>query len=301
MCTHPSLQEDSLPHVSNEELEKIEEEIVDNLGLTPNSAASSCDQIAQLKPGYNSGYYWIKGTSGPTGVYCQLKGERLGREGGWMRGAYVNMSELSSQCPIGLQLVTSPKRLCKRLTTPGCHSTNFPEQTQYSKVCGKAIAYMYQHGTPDGFGPTKYTSPTPGINQIYLDGISLTYGSPRKHIWSFAAVLDNTDGSNAYTCPCMDPQTTFDGVMPGFIGDSYFCETGVHDGSAVKGSFYTNDPLFDAEGCEEPDTCCAAKKGPWFCTILSQPTTENIEMRICTNSVEEDEDVLLESVEIYVQ
>ena len=106
----------------------------------------------------------------------------------------------------------------------------------------------------------------------------------------------------------MDPQTTFDGVMPSFIGDSYFCETGVHDGSAAKGSFYTNDPLFDAEGCEEPDTCCeepdtccAAKKGPWFCTILSQPTTENIEMRICTNSVEEDEDVLLESVEIYVQ
>ena len=298
----PSLQEDSLPHVSDEALEKIEEiieeEIVDNLavrylGLTPNSAASSCNQIAQLKPGYDSGYYWIKGTSGPTGVYCQLKGERFGREGGWMRGAYVNMSELSSQCPIGLQLVTSPKRLCKRLTTPGCHSTIFPVQTQYSKVCGKAIAYQY--GGPNGFGPARYT---PGINQIYLDGISLTYGSPRKHIWSFAAVLDNTDTSNSYSCPCMDPVATFNGVIPAFVGNNYFCETGLHDGAATT-RLYPNDPLFDAKGCKEPDTCCA-RGGPWFCVDLSQPTSEDIEMRICTNE-DSLEDVLLESVEIYVQ
>ncbi|MCG8623212.1 MAG: hypothetical protein MJE68_14605, partial [Proteobacteria bacterium] len=40
------------------------------LGLAPEFAASSCKQIAELKPAYNSGYYWIQGVSGAVGVYC---------------------------------------------------------------------------------------------------------------------------------------------------------------------------------------------------------------------------------------
>ena len=170
--------------------------------------------------------------------------------------------------------------------------TIFPVQTQYSKVCGKAIAYQYDR--PDGFGPARFT---PGIDETYVDGISLTYGSPRKHIWSFAAVLHNIKSS--HTCPCMDPVVNFEGVIPAFVGDNYFCETGVHDGAATTARLYPNDPLFDAKGCKEPETCCA-RGGPWFCVDLSQPTSEDIEMRICTNE-NNLEDVLLESVEIYIQ
>ena len=84
--------------------------------------------------------------------------------------------------------------------------TIFPVQTQYSKVCGKAIAYQYDR--PDGFGPARFT---PGIDETYVDGISLTYGSPRKHIWSFAAVLHNIKSS--HTCPCMDPVVNFEGIQ----------------------------------------------------------------------------------------
>ena len=41
-----------------------------HLGLTPDCAAVSCKQIAELKPHYDSGYYWIKGVLGAVGVYC---------------------------------------------------------------------------------------------------------------------------------------------------------------------------------------------------------------------------------------
>ena len=55
----------------------IENEIYINLvktylGLTPDYAAVSCKQIAELKPHYDSGYYWIKGVSGAVGVYCEM-------------------------------------------------------------------------------------------------------------------------------------------------------------------------------------------------------------------------------------
>ena len=55
----------------------IKQEIHSNLvkrylGLAPEYAAFSCKQIAELKPDYNSGYYWIQGVSGAVGVYCEM-------------------------------------------------------------------------------------------------------------------------------------------------------------------------------------------------------------------------------------
>ena len=32
----------------------------------------SCKQIAELRPSYDSGYYWIQGVSGAVGVYCEM-------------------------------------------------------------------------------------------------------------------------------------------------------------------------------------------------------------------------------------
>ena len=40
-----------------------------NFTFTPENPAASCKQIAELKPHYNSGYYWIQGESGAVEVY----------------------------------------------------------------------------------------------------------------------------------------------------------------------------------------------------------------------------------------
>ena len=48
----------------------------------------------------------------------------------------------------------------------------------------------YQYGTPDGINPHRSTY---DINSTYVEGVSLTYGSPRQHIWIFVnARQENT-------------------------------------------------------------------------------------------------------------
>ena len=55
---------------------------------------------------------------------------------------------------------------------------------KYNQVCGKIVAY--QDKTPDAFRGQQLS-----IESNYVDGISLTHGrSPRKHIWTFVAALD---------------------------------------------------------------------------------------------------------------
>ena len=43
----------------------------------------------------------------------------------------------------------------------------------------------------------------------YLDGISLTHGhNPRKHIWTFAAALDEVGTNPSYNFPCTNIHIT---------------------------------------------------------------------------------------------
>ena len=64
-----------------------------------------------------------------------------------------------------------------------CHSTNFTTfGVPYNKVCGMTVGY--QGGDTDGFA-ISYFSPQ-SINDPYVDGVSITYGTPRKHIWTYA-------------------------------------------------------------------------------------------------------------------
>ena len=52
----------------------------------------------------------------------------------------------------------------------------------YNKVCGRIIGY--QVASPDAFRRHIFGS---AINQAYVDGVSITHGTPRNHIWTYAA------------------------------------------------------------------------------------------------------------------
>ncbi len=68
---------------------------------------------------------------------------------------------------------------------------------KYDNVCGKVIGYQY--GSTDSFGGGHDS-----IDEIYLDGISLTHGSnPHKYIWSFAAAFDERGTTPRSNCPCI--------------------------------------------------------------------------------------------------
>lgn len=258
---------------------------------------NSCSEIPQNNP---SGYYWIQ--SSVTQInreYCDMNRSCCGRSiGGWMRVAYLNMSDPDQECPSGFRLITSPIRLCGRGTQPivGCTSVVYPVHGhQYTRVCGKIIGYQF--GDTDAFFGGNIPNAT--IDDFYADGVSLTHGSPRNHIWTFTAALDESRG-NHVVCPCTRPDLGFTGRVPHFVGDDYFCETGTQVYSPSSG-VYIQDPLWNGDGCGPRSTCCSFNSPPWFCKQLPQPTTDDIEMRVCSFNPVRVEDTPLELVEIYVQ
>ena len=226
-----------------------------------------------------------------------------GGPGDWTRMAYLNMTDPTQQCPSNWRLVSSPERSCGRRTTNrgACDSATFPSQGRsYSHVCGRVIAY--QKGTSDAFDP----SVRGGRGQIesgYIDGISLTHGNPgsRQHIWSFVGAVGERNTNFPYfICPCTSTDITWPYQVPSFIGNNYFCDTANRGPGWNVNTVYTNDPLWDGEGCGPNNACCEFNNPPWFCTTLPQPTTDDMEMRHCHDGDEADEDILISLVDIYV-
>jgi hypothetical protein len=260
-------------------------------GSSPCLPAASCADILHYIPDSPSGYYWIGTNPSSSSLqYCDMTRSCGGVTGGWMRVAYLDMTNSSHQCPSGLTL---SNRRCKRGPSgAGCSSVTFRVQTLgYSKVCGRIKAY--QSGTTDSF----HQSQPLGGN--YVDGVSLTHGNPRHHLWTFVASLDET--GRASDCPCSNTATAGSATQPpAFVGKDYFCDTG-SAGRVGYGVVYNSDPLWDGAGCGPQNTCCSFNNPPWFYKQLPQPTTDNIEMRVCRDESSTNEDILIEAVEIYVQ
>ena len=209
--------------------------------------------------------------------------------GEWYRVAYLNMSDPTQQCPSAWrEYDTGGVRACGRPSTSGgsCPATTYSINFQYRRVCGRVVGYQY--GSPDGFL-------SGNINLQYVDGVSITRGSPRQHVWTYAAGL--TDNSSDYTdenCPC---SSTPGSRAPSFVGNCYYCESG-NPSSTWSYRLYTGDKLWDGLQCE--GSCCAGTDTLlWFNVQLSNTTSNNIEIRICGNEGTSDEDTPVELIEIY--
>jgi dynein heavy chain len=89
-------------------------DLLHELGSTPSQAASSCAEILENNRGSISGYYWVtNGTGHPHSVYCDMTRSCGGVTGGWMRVAYLDMTNRTHQCPSGLrQRTDSGVRSC---------------------------------------------------------------------------------------------------------------------------------------------------------------------------------------------
>ena len=267
------------------------------VGDIPAYAATSCQQIASLRPEAESGNYWIQENSGPVRVYCKIGGGVCG-EGVWMQAANINMTKTDSKCPSGLELITSPKRLCRKIVSRGCSSTKFSTHgIPFSKVCGQVIGY--QDFSTDAFRPY-FSNQYRTIDDLYADGVSITYSShPRQHIWTFVAALSEVTPFGISICPCSLPSVFTSRVSP-FIGNDHYCETGSRH--SYTNHVYVEDPLWDGEGCGNVSTCCEGERKPWFYKNLIQPVTSDIEVRVCADDYRGgNEDVYIEIISIFVQ
>ena len=225
-------------------------------------------------------------------------------QGPWYPVARLNISDPSQQCPSNWSVYSSNGvRACRRKpssTAASCDGVFFPVGHHYNKICGRTFGY--QLGSVDAFtNPTvpEFVNTSRAIDGMidgaYVDGVSITHGSPRNHIWTFAAGSDPRWLN--WTCPCIQSYT---GPGPqAFVGDHYFCESGNGAPDSITAE---NDKLWDGQQCSERGSCCNTSTASlqWFTRELPNPTGDEIEVRICGDENTYNEDTPVELVEIYV-
>lgn len=230
-----------------------------------------------------------------------------GGTGGWRRVVLLNLSDPSTTCPSGWNITSFSRRTCGRSSRGGgtCDPVTFQVSGgEYSRVCGRARGYQY--GATLAFYLWPPNSRVRTINESYVTGLSITHGSPKQHIWTFAAgITEPQYGSGVSTCPCGTSDFAAwqqNNPVP-FVGSDYFCESGRNGGwsSIYLTRFFPNDPLWDGKSCVPSSTCCSYNNPPYFVKQLSKPTGDSIEVRLCNHHPARNSDVPIELLELYVQ
>ena len=301
----PASGDSDLVNEINQNISALLQEIVHCmlLGRTPEYPVNSCAELADQEPDIPSGNYWIlNSTQSPVQVFCEMGDvfpSGLNVTGGWVRVANLNMTDPDQQCPENLNLsyTDQPTRLCGKSTDgPSCDSVTFTTYgVQYRQVCGRVRGYQF--GSPDAFERWVNCSAPCTIDKPYVDGVSITHGaSPRKHIWTYAAGVYENEGRD--TCPC----TGYGPSSPAFVGSDYYCESALSGPPWEPPVLYSSDTLWDGQDCDGLEgTCCDPPNLPWFCKELPQPTTDNIEFRLCGDESRTNEDIPIDLVQLYIQ
>ena len=270
------------------------------LGMLKLTPGKSCDDIYQFNKASRgaSGNYWINTNTGIHQIYCDMELECGGHKGGWMRIADLDANR-GDNCPSGWTKITTPVAACIGPSgNPGCYSANFStHHIPYSKVCGKAVDY-HKGGGPDAFLAYQFTKRS--INGPYVDGLSITYGIPRKHIWTYAIGYTDKANNKVSNCPC----SQFPGTSPpSYVHENYYCESGrmLNTLSGSVSGVFTDDPLWDGKGCSTDNSCCSEPNLPWFYRQMPLTASEDIETRLCHDEQSSDENVLIKELILYVQ
>ena len=261
-----------------------------------NPLPTSCQQLKSQYPGSLSGYYVLTGNGIIYTAYCDMD-VLCGSGGGWTRLAYLDMTDATQNCPSGFKPYQSEGvRACGRTNSgAGCVSVSFPSNNlNYSQICGRVKGYQYR--STDAIENPSYSYRS-NINSYYVDGVSITRGSPRQHVWTLMSGYAQ-DSSASSACPCNTGSTV---SVQSFIGSNYFCE------SSNYGSFDSyikiTDPLWDGQECVSREApCCSASGTPWFHRNYGNTIiTDNLELRVCGDESTSNEDSPVSYYEIYVK
>ena len=205
---------------------------------------------------------------------------------GWTPVVSLDLGNPTHTCPSPWIESATPERSCiARNNENNCQGRSFPVSgLTYNRVCGRAVGYTLI--SPDAFADFIYNHSN--IDLPYLDGVSVTHGSPRQHIWSFAGGHGFlADLMASPRCPCDTVDRAFAPLPPAFVGDNYFCD-GEYNGA-----------LWDGQDCTT--ACCTFNSPPWFSVTLPAPSSDPIEVRICADQHAADENVYIRFLELFVQ
>ena len=244
----------------------------------------SCTAVSNFSIQLPSGKYKIWSGDSTTDQYCStaIAFSCHGLPGRWRRIAYLSNNTSPVVCPMGFELITGSNvpALCKRNPTEAeCSSITYSTNgISYSQVCG--TIYGSYFGDPDGFGLHGLRSANTSLNGNYVDGISLTHGSMNEHhIWTLSAIVNFATNPTDICSVCANNK-------PSYVGMDYSCDVVEH----CKGNCSPRQ-IWGNGQCIGNNT---------FYKNLMQPTSDDIEMRVCTDQNEGDEDIFLRFIEVYV-
>ena len=238
----------------------------------------SCRAVMQF-PHLPCGVYNIRNFDGThTQSFCKLNCSNPFQ--GWRRIAYLDMSSShTSSCPEGFVSGNDPSACVRGSSSPGCSSVIYHNHnlTTYSKVIGHVYAIPYH--SLDGFAKFGDDRPDfPTLDQNYVDGVSITHGTPRQHIWTV------TFSANHIALNC---STCFRN-KPSFVSNHYSCEELL----LVNCS---NDQCRNAGQRQ-----CVANE-EFFYRDLPHATSDDLEVRVCRDETRGNEDISISLLEVYVQ
>ena len=237
--------------------------------------------------------------------------------GNWTRIYHFDISKDKS-CPSNWQLIEHEgEKGCDSKVTGACSPIYIEVgDMDFDEVCGMALGR--QIAFPDAFS----VGTGAVINSLYVDGLSITYGFPREHVWTYAVGASKNPlfGGSGGNCPCDDGQP-----QPHFVGENMYCDSGHQSSNTAQieayddnYSLYTdihNHTLWKAPcGKGIMNTCCGESgitedvKPPWFHRSgfkkLSEKTGLNMakfEAALCTHEVDMQEGALITAFELYIK
>ena len=243
----------------------------------------SCEAVFNFSIQLPSGMYNLRAGNSSIIEYCFniISFSCHGIPGRWKRIAYLSNDSAPVECPMGFELINDPNvpAHCRRNPAGARCSTitYLTHGNSYSKVCGTIQGSYF--GDPDGFGLHGRSANTP-LNGNYVDGISLTHGSMNgHHIWTLSAIVNFATNPTDICSVCASNK-------PSYVGMDYSCDVvdQCKDNCSPR-------QIWGSGHCIGNNT---------FYKNLTQPTSDDIEMRVCTDQAEDDEDIFLSFVELYV-
>ncbi len=276
--------------------------------------AISCRYLKYQYPTMPSGFYWLllDPTTPPVRRFCDMWLICGNVIGGWMRVGHLDTNDVTFTCPTGQKprentlseydpsvpsdcfLETFRTCVIDSDQDNSCSTTSYSIELSYDKVCGRVIGYQY--GNLTGFHDLSSNSSyvDPFTNQFYVDGISITHGNPRQHIWTFAAA------SNENKCPCGHSNASRVSPPP-FVGDNYFCDSAVESGPP-QARIYPGDPLWDGVGCNQtPNGCCLFSRHSYFYREIANKTSDYITVTMCREHNSSQADLGIQILDLLVQ
>lgn len=201
----------------------------------------------------------------------------------WREIAYIDttVATANDQCQqYGLRRVYSDEKqvACGKPVEKNCSVHVFDINGKYSHVCGRVRGYQLKETRGFEVEPDENKK---NINSRYADGVLITRGNPRQHLWTYAA---STPKDN---CPCKNTAER-DPYIPLVSGANYSCESTRTD---------WNQPLWDRPEHTVEDENCKGHVNGWFYRNVEE-TNESIEVRWCGP---EKDDIVTDKLQIWVQ